>query len=76
MVLERALILTLSLAVVGVGTTAALTRPMVFRLGQEGTPSASSGVTYRGSSRAGRWVTRERPRDWSRFQGRGPGGAK
>jgi hypothetical protein len=76
MPLERTLIVALSLAVVGVGTTAAVTRPLLFRLGQEGTPSAASGVTYGGSYRSGRWVSRERPRDWSRFQGRGPGSAK
>ena len=73
---ERALILVLTLTAVGVGTTAAITRPLLFRLGQDGTPTASSGVSYSGSYRGGRWVPHGRPRDWSRFQGRGPGSAK
>jgi hypothetical protein len=77
MAVERTLILVLTLTAVGVGTGAAVTRPLLFRLGQDGTPAASGGVRYRGSYRSGRWVAApSRPRDWSRFQGRGPGSAK
>jgi hypothetical protein len=62
MAVERTLILVLTLTAVGVGTGAAVTRPLLFR---------------RGSYRSGRWVAAPpRPRDWSRFQGRGPGSAK
>lgn len=76
MPLERRLILVLTITAVGVGTTAAVTRPLLYRLGQEGTPSAPSGVSYGGSYRSGRWVSQAPTRDWSRFQGRGPGSAK
>jgi hypothetical protein len=76
MPLERRLILVLTMTAVGVGTTAAVTRPLLYRLGQEGTPSAPSGVSYGGSYRSGRWVSQAPTRDWSRFQGRGPGSAK
>lgn len=76
MPVERTLILALTLTAVGVGTTTAITRPLLFRLGQDGTPQASRGVSYGGSYRSGRWVSHDRPRDWSRFQGRGPGTAK
>ncbi len=76
MTLERRLILVLTVSAVAVGSTAAATRPLLYRLGDEGTPSASGAASWRGSSRGGRWLSRERPRDWSRFQGRGPGSAK
>jgi hypothetical protein len=75
---ERNLILVLTVVAVTVGTTAAVTRPFLFRLGQEGVPSgSSSGISYRGSYHGGRWVSRPGSRaDWSGFQGRGPGTAK
>lgn len=73
---ESRLILGLALAAVVSGSVAALTRPGVYRLGQEGTPVAGSGVRFIGSSRAGRWRHQARPANWSRFPGRGPGSAK
>ncbi len=74
---ERGLLLLLAVAVVATGTVTAVTRPSLWRLGQEGTPAASSGVRYGGSYRAGRWVpATSRRQDWSGFQGRGPGAAK
>lgn len=74
---ERGLLLFVAVLVVGIGTTTAVTRPGLWRLGQEGTPSAGSGVRYGGSYRAGRWVpATPRRQDWSGFQGRGPGSAK
>jgi hypothetical protein len=74
---ERGLILLVALAVVAIGTVTALTRPALWRLGQDGTPAAGSGVRYGGSYRAGRWVAApSRRQDWSGFQGRGPGAAK
>lgn len=77
MVDERGLILLLAVAVVAVGTVTAVTRPGLWRLGQDGTPAAGSGVRYGGSYRAGRWVVAPtRRQDWSGFQGRGPGAAK
>ena len=75
--MERQLILVLIVVVVLGGSSVALLRPNIFRLGQEGTPRASSGVVYGGVYRRGRWVPRAGGRrDWSGFQGRGPGGAK
>lgn len=74
--MERPLILVLTLAAVSIGTTAAVTRPTVFRLGQEGTPRASRGIVYGGVYRSGRWLPRSGSGNWNRFQGRGPGGAK
>ncbi|MBD2717688.1 MULTISPECIES: hypothetical protein [unclassified Synechococcus] len=77
MVDERAVVMVLAVTVVTAGTLAAITRPGLWRLGQEGTPAASSGVRYGGSYRSGRWVTATpRRQDWSGFQGRGPGAAK
>jgi hypothetical protein len=76
MTLERSFILVLTISAVVVGSTAAVTRPLLYRLGDEGTPSASGSVTWRGSGRSGRWLSRTGSRDWSRFQGRGPGSAK
>ncbi|WP_094556550.1 hypothetical protein [Synechococcus sp. 1G10] len=76
MTVERTLILVLTLSAVAMGTTTAVTRPLLYRLGDDGTPSASGATTWRGSGLNGRWLNRERPRDWSRFQGRGPGTAK
>jgi hypothetical protein len=74
---ERGLLLLLAVMVVGVGTTTAITRPQLWRLGQDGTPGATSGVRYGGSYRAGRWLpATPRRQDWSGFQGRGPGSAK
>lgn len=75
--MERSLILALIVVAVLSGTSAALLRPTMFRLGQEGTPRARSGVIYGGVYRGGRWVPRAGGRrEWSGFQGRGPGGAK
>ncbi|MBW4529421.1 MAG: hypothetical protein KME02_01910 [Aphanothece saxicola GSE-SYN-MK-01-06B] len=74
---ERGLILLLAVAVVAVGTVTAVTRPGLWRLGQDGTPAAGSGVRYGGTYRSGRWVAAPtRRQDWSGFQGRGPGPAK
>ncbi|MFM2158614.1 MAG: hypothetical protein RLZZ124_1088 [Cyanobacteriota bacterium] len=74
--MERQLILALAIATTVGGTTLAVLRPTTYRLGQEGTPQASSGVTYRGSVRQGRWRSSTPPRDWEGFQGRGPAGVK
>jgi hypothetical protein len=75
---ERSLILGLLLASVLLGTGLAITRPLLYRLGQDGIPraSGSGGVSYRGGYRGGVWVGAPRRRDWEGFQGRGPGGAK
>lgn len=73
---ERILLLFLTLSALLIGTAAAVLRPFVFRLGQEGTPPARTGVIYGGSYRGGRWLPRQGRRDWGSFQGRGPGGAK
>ena len=74
---ERGLLLLLAVAVVAIGTVTAVTRPALWRIGQDGTPAAGSGVRYGGSYRAGRWVAApSRRQDWSGFQGRGPGTAK
>lgn len=74
--MERQLILALAIATSVGGTALAVLRPSTYRLGQEGTPSASSGVVYRGSVRQGRWRPSGPQRDWEDFQGRGPGGVK
>ena len=74
---ERGLLLLLAVAAVAIGTVTAVTRPGLWRLGQDGTPTAGSGVRYGGSYRAGRGVAApSRRQDWSGFQGRGPGAAK
>jgi hypothetical protein len=73
---ESLLILGLAMAAVLSGSLAATTRPTLYRLGQDGTPAASSGVTFLGSGRSGRWRSPGRHADWSRFPGRGPGAAK
>jgi hypothetical protein len=74
---ERALLMLLTVAVVAAGTLTAITRPGLWRLGQDGTPAASSGVRYGGGYSSGRWVTATpRRQDWSGFRGRGPGAAK
>jgi hypothetical protein len=77
-VVERSLIFGLLLASVLIGTGLAITRPLLYKLGQEGAPraSSSSGVNYRGRYRGGLWMGTPRRRDWGGFQGRGPGGAK
>ena len=74
--MERGLLLALLLTAVAGGSLLAVTRPGQFRIGQDGTPHAGSGMTYRGSYRAGRWWPARPRQDWSRFQGRGPDGAK
>lgn len=74
--MESTLLLTLLVACVLAGTSLAVIRPALFRLGQDGTPVADSGVRYLGSYRSGRWRPERAPTDWNRFQGRGPGGAK
>lgn len=73
---ESLLILALLLAAVLGGSAAAVSRPGLYRLGQEGTPTAGSGVRFLGTTRAGRWHSQQRHSDWSRFPGRGPGPAK
>ena len=76
--MERQLMVGLVVTAVLLGTGLAITRPFLYRLGQEGTPTASrsSGVTHRGSYVGGRWRSRTPSRDWEGFQGRGPGGVK
>ena len=74
--MERPLLLALVLLTVLLGSAGAVLRPGLFRLGQEGTPAASSGVIYRGTYRNGRWLPARRGADWSRVQGRGPSGVK
>ena len=74
---ERAVLMVLAVTVMAAGTLTAITRPGLWRLGQDGTPAASSGVRYGGSYRSGRCVTATpRRQDWSGFRGRGPGTAK
>ena len=76
--MERQLMLALVVAALLSGTGLAITRPLLYRLGQEGTPTAtrSSGVSSRGIYSGGRWRPRSPTREWEGFQGRGPGGAK
>ncbi|MCP9848922.1 hypothetical protein [Cyanobium sp. Morenito 9A2] len=76
--MERQLMLALVVTAVLAGTGLAITRPFLFRLGQDGPPSASDsrGVSYRGAYLAGSWRPATPSRDWAGFQGRGPGGAK
>lgn len=76
--MERQLMLGLVLTAVLAGTGLAITRPLLYRLGTEGPPTASSssGVSHRGTYVAGRWRRATPSRDWAGFQGRGPGGAK
>lgn len=76
--MERTLILALLISGVLVGTGLAISRPMLYRLGQEGAPQASRsrGVIYRGGYGSGRWRPAAPRRSWDGFQGRGPGGAK
>ncbi len=73
---ESLAILGLAVAAVLSGSLCAATRPGVYRLGQDGTPVAGPGVTFRGDSRSGRWRSLGQRADWSRFPGRGPGAAK
>lgn len=76
--MERQLIFGLLLLAVLLGTGLAITRPMLYRLGEEGASRASrsSGVVLRGDYRSGRWQRLGPRRAWGGFQGRGPGGAK
>jgi hypothetical protein len=80
-VMERHLILLLALLAVLLGTSQALLRQGVFQLGQSGPPPLGSGVRWRPV--AGMEIDGAMPRRtpagrqrWSRFQGRGPSGAK
>ncbi|MCP9917525.1 hypothetical protein [Cyanobium sp. ATX 6F1] len=76
--MERQLMLALVVTAVLVGTGLAITRPLLYRLGQDGPPTASDsgGVSHRGTYTSGRWRPATPSRDWAGFQGRGPGGAK
>ena len=76
LLMERALILALTVTAVLVGTSAAVIRPGVYRLGDEGTPRPGTGVAFRGGYRQGRWRSDGYRRDWGGFQGRGLSGAK
>lgn len=80
--MERALLVGLAAGVVVVGTGAAVLRPAVVRIGGPQPPALPAGVVVEswsgeegGSRRSGGGVIR-RGRDLSRFQGRGPSGAK
>ncbi len=79
--MERHLILLLALLAVLLGTSQAVLRQGVFQLGQSGPPPLGSGVRWRPV--AGLEIEGAMPRRspagrqrWSRFQGRGPSGAK
>ncbi|MFO0016710.1 MAG: hypothetical protein ACK52U_09150 [Synechococcaceae cyanobacterium] len=79
--MERHLILSLALLAVLLGTSQALQRQGVFQLGQDGPPPLGSGVIWRpGEATVLRGEARHRAaagrQRWSRFQGRGPSGAK
>ncbi|MFN9619049.1 MAG: hypothetical protein ACK55X_04975 [Synechococcaceae cyanobacterium] len=80
--MERALLVALATGVVVVGTSAAVLRPAVVRIGGAQPPELPAGVVVEswsgeasGRGRSGAAVIR-RGRDLSRFQGRGPSGAK
>lgn len=77
--MHRPLLLALSISVVALGTNESIHRPMIYRLGNDGTPpsrsSSAGGVIYRGSGSGGQWRTNSR-QNWSGFQGRGPSGVK
>ena len=80
--MERALLVGLATGVVVLGTSAAVLRPAVVRVGDPQPPALPAGVVVESWSggRSGRWGAgtpgNRRARDLSRFQGRGPGGAK
>ena len=80
--MERILLVGLATGVVVLGTSAAVLRPAVVRIGGPQPPALPAGAVVEswsgeesGSRRAGAGVSR-RGRDPSRFQGRGPSGAK
>jgi hypothetical protein len=68
--MERALLVALATGVVVAGTSTAVLRPAVVRLGGAQPPALPAGVVVES------WSGGESGRDVSRFQGRGPGGAK
>ncbi|MEB3253663.1 MAG: hypothetical protein VKI93_03015 [Synechococcus sp.] len=78
--MERPLLLILLVSMLGVGVIGSISRPMLWRLDQAGTPrrSSSSGIYFSGRSSGGRWVSSGadgRNRGGS-FVGRGSGGVK
>ena len=76
--MHRPLLLVFATLTMMFGTTAAINRPGIYRLGSNGTPNSSSssgGVIYRGFGSGGGWRTSSR-QGWGGFQGRGPSGAK
>ena len=78
--MERALLVGLATGVVALGTTAAVLRPAVVRIGGPRPPALPAGVVVeswsgQASDGAGPAGGRRR-RDLSRFPGRGPSGAK
>ena len=77
--MERPLLLILLVSMLGVGVVGSISRPMLWRLDQAGTPrrSSSSGIYFSGRS-SSRWVSSGadgRNRGGS-FVGRGSGGVK
>ncbi|MFO8238773.1 MAG: hypothetical protein R6U00_11115 [Prochlorococcaceae cyanobacterium] len=74
--MERQLLLLLTLLALLLGCGFAITRPALYRIGQEGTPRARGAVAFRGRTVGGRWQPVAGQRTWGGFQGRGPSGAK
>ena len=74
--MERQLLLVLAVLALLLGCGLAVTRPALYRIGQDGTPRSSGAVAFRGRSVGGRWQPAAGQRDWGGFQGRGPRGAK
>jgi hypothetical protein len=74
--MERQLLLLLAVLALLLGCGLAVTRPALYRIGQDGTPRSSGGVAFRGRSVGGRWQPLAGQRSWEGFQGRGPSGVK
>lgn len=76
--MHRPILLGLAVFVMMFGSSNAINRPGIYRLGNNGTPNrstSSGGVVYRGFGSGGSWRTSSR-QDWGGFQGRGPSGVK
>lgn len=74
--MERRLLLLLAVLALLLGCGLAVTRPALYRVGQDGIPRARGAVAFRGRSVGGRWQPAVGQRTWGGFQGRGPRGAK
>ncbi|MGB5134764.1 MAG: hypothetical protein WBN89_06275, partial [Prochlorococcaceae cyanobacterium] len=67
--MERQLLLLLALLALLLGSGLAITRPTLYRIGEDGTPRSSGTVAFRGRSEGGRWQPAAGQRTWGGFQG-------